>query len=117
MKTEIEDEEPDRETVGSYTDAVGRAYRAIVDRARKAQEEVNRLTRDQGVVVGARSAWEVTAGLLPGQPDQQFTKRFFLTSADPDEKFAELHKQAIEYAESLIDPSRLNWVRVDWIWF
>lgn len=65
----------------------------------------------------ARCAFEVVAGLLPGQPMDEYTKQFFMTSDDPDSRFQELYTQAREYAEALIDPSRLNWVRFEWVWF
>jgi hypothetical protein len=74
-------------------------------------------TDDGPVVKAARCAFEVVAGLLPGQPMDEYTKRFFMTSDDPAEKFQELYTQAREYAETLIDPSQLNWVKLEWVWF
>lgn len=68
-------------------------------------------------VESLRAAWEVTAGLLPGRPEPELTKRFVFTSSMPDERFQEAHTQAFEYARDLIDPSKLNWVRLDWVWF
>jgi hypothetical protein len=65
----------------------------------------------------ARCAFEVVAGVLPDQPEPELTKHFFMTTDDPDERFQELYTEAREYAETLIDPSRLNWVRLEWVWF
>lgn len=77
----------------------------------------------------ARAAWEVTAGLIPGNPDPEFTKVWGYTSDDAEQDrarpedddtppiFEQRMKEAYEYAMSLNYPSRLNWVRVDWIWF
>jgi hypothetical protein len=68
-----------------------------------------------------RSAWDVTAGLILGRPDDQHTKRFVLTSddmeSDPTGRFLATRQQAIEYATSIMDPAYLNWVRIDWVWF
>jgi hypothetical protein len=71
------------------------------------------------------ACWEVTAGLIPGTPDAEFTRRWPLTSpswtelSDDDRRAAYLKAsdEAHEYAKSLEDPARINWVRVDWIWF
>lgn len=79
-------------------------------------------------MVSARAAWEVTAGIIPGKPMQEFTRAWALLSDDwygPDGRpsdagiaeFTRLQNVATEYARSLTDPSRLNWVRIDWIWF
>jgi hypothetical protein len=83
----------------------------------------------------ARCAWEVTAGLIPGTPIGEHTKRWCLTGetweaensmteaefqkARPDGRstFIEFRDAAYEYARSLTDPRYINWVRVDWIWF
>lgn len=77
---------------------------------------------------------EVVAGLLPGKdPDPKFTRTWAITSkewyesaesdrADPEgSAVAELlisrNAQAVGYASYLIlQPDRLNWVRVDWIY-
>jgi hypothetical protein len=68
-------------------------------------------------MVSARAAFEVTAGLIPGQTMHEYTKQFFFTSEDPDTRFAELRNDAIAYATQVIDPSQVNWVRLDWVWF
>ncbi len=82
----------------------------------------------------AKMAIDVIAGLVPGQdPDPQFTRRFVLTSEQWHEReglsdqqagfkqaalLAQLNGQAAGYAQLLMAmPARLNWVRMDWVWF
>lgn len=76
----------------------------------------------------ARCAWEVTAGLIPGQPMPEYTRRWGLKSSEwygPDGQptpqgvalFNASLVAAMEYARYLSDPRGLNWVRVEWIWF
>lgn len=76
----------------------------------------------------AKCAWEVTAGLIPGQPMDEYTRRWGLTS---DEWYGDDGQPTLqgvatfnsylvaaqEYARTLTDPGSLNWVRVEWIWF
>lgn len=73
----------------------------------------------------ARLALEVMAGILPGIPDDEFTKRYVVTSSEwaVDEEarailLAEVNGKALGYASWLmLQPDRLNWVRTDWVWF
>ena len=67
-------------------------------------------------VVGLRSVWEVTAGVIPGQPEDSFRRRFFFTSDDPEGRYSEARNEAIAYATSIMDPQKLNWVSLHWIW-
>lgn len=67
--------------------------------------------------VRARCCWEVTAGVVPGTPEPEFTKRFILTEEDPGELFADRYNEAISYVATLTDPNSMNWVRLDWVWF
>ena len=67
-------------------------------------------------VVGLRSAWEVTAGVIPGTPEDSFTRRYFFTNDDPEGRYNECRNEALAYAEAIMDPRKLNWVRLDWIW-
>lgn len=67
-------------------------------------------------------AWEVTAGLIPGQPMPEFTKRWALTAEERRcEHAADIFSwrmiAAMQYALLLQNPQRLNWVRLDWVWF
>ena len=76
----------------------------------------------------ARCAWEVTAGLIPGQAMNEYTRRWIMTSSEWYDKDGQTTPQgvvlfnahlvaAMEYARYLSEPRMLNWVRVDWIWF
>lgn len=80
------------------------------------------------MIKSARAAWEVVAGIIPGQPMPEYTRQWALTSDDwydsdgrPSTKgiaeFTRLQAVAQEYARAITDPSRVNWVRIDWIWF
>ena len=81
---------------------------------------------------------EVTAGIRPGLPEPQFTRRWTLTSDEWERAQVEddeLHKngdnehamhaalllgaraaEADEYARLLRNPQRFNWVRTEWEW-
>ena len=74
-------------------------------------------------MASARVLLEVQAGLLVGDPEPEFTKRWVITSeewhtaGDPELLLAERNGEATAYAGRLMmQPDRLNWVRVDWIW-
>jgi gamma-glutamyl:cysteine ligase YbdK (ATP-grasp superfamily) len=81
---------------------------------------------DTGATVkAARVIIEVQAGLLPGRPDPEYSRRWALTSeewnaADDGVKgqlLAELNGRAQGYAGWLMMlPDRLNWVHVDWVY-
>jgi hypothetical protein len=70
----------------------------------------------------AKYAVEVVAGLIPGQPMPEFTKQFWVTSDEwrslPTlESIQDKWGEANQYAESLMNPDRLNWVQISWVWF
>jgi hypothetical protein len=65
---------------------------------------------------------EVTAGIIPGRPDEAHTRRYAITgeqweaAAEPAELLAELNGRAQGFAALLmLQPNYLNWVRVDWL--
>lgn len=77
-----------------------------------------------------RIAIEVVAGLIPGIPMPEHTKKFIITSdawyaqgkyeGKAEEAKMEILKTygfAQEYARNLMNPQALNWVRMDWIYF
>lgn len=70
----------------------------------------------------ARCIFEVTAGILPMEPENEFTRRFALTSSEWNQgqgwdRFIEVQEEAMAYATELQQrPNRFNFVRVDWIW-
>jgi hypothetical protein len=66
---------------------------------------------------------EVHAGVIPGRPEQEHSRRWAITSRewyDSDNQYAllaERNSLATSYGQSLMmQPDRLNWVRVDWVW-
>jgi len=71
----------------------------------------------------ARLIIEVVAGLIPNTPDPRYTRRWGVTSEewlnaeDEGMLLAERNGQAQGYAAWLMmQPDRLNWVRLDWIY-
>lgn len=72
----------------------------------------------------ARFCVEVVAGLVPGKdPLPELTKQVWCTSkewyssTDKDALLQSKIDEAWEHARDLMDPSSLNWVRIDWVWF
>lgn len=73
----------------------------------------------------ARSAVDVVAGIIPGISEDDFTRRFFITSEEWNAEGAnqvnllcDLAGKASAYATYLmIQPDRLNWVKLEWVWF
>jgi hypothetical protein len=75
----------------------------------------------------ARCAWEVVAGVAPGKPMPEYTKRFVLTSDEwygedgeltegGINRFMELQGTAMMHALGLMNPQQVNWVRLVWVW-
>lgn len=70
----------------------------------------------------ARVLIEVVAGLTPERPDPGMTKRLAITNdeweaaGDQWELLQARNAEAMKYAGALMNPNRVNWVRVDWIW-
>lgn len=86
----------------------------------------------------ARVIIEVSAGVIPGTAEPQFTRRWGITSAEWEKAVAddaellehgdEGHAFAValllasraavadEYARLLRNPNRFNFVRTDWLW-
>jgi len=74
----------------------------------------------------ARVIIEVLAGLKPGKPEDEFTQRIVITSAEWEaashnkdgqrQLLAARNTQASLYASGLMmRPDRLNWVKLEWI--
>jgi hypothetical protein len=83
-----------------------------------------------------RCFWEVTAGVIPGHPMPELSKSWTITEEyvqtirEMDEltqeqwmehfpegtKLFQFQQDALEYARSLTDPSKVNWVKVEWVW-
>jgi hypothetical protein len=71
-----------------------------------------------------RVAITVTAGVLPGISEDEFTRSWYISSDEWDaaadrasELLAERNGQAQGYAALLmLRPDRVNWVNVEWLW-
>jgi hypothetical protein len=76
--------------------------------------------------VAAKAIIEVHAGVIPGQPMAEFTKRWSYDSNDYEQDLKTPEDQptilslrlteAHDYAMGLSNPHYVTWVRVDWIW-
>lgn len=66
----------------------------------------------------AKLVIEVTAGLIPGQPDPQHTRRWALSTEECEDGYtmSDALGASREYAAVLAHPSVVNWVRHDWVW-
>lgn len=70
---------------------------------------------------------DVVSGVLPGTPDPTLTRQWFITSrkwnaaVNDDDRLmllTGLAGKANAYATYLmLQPDRLNWVKVEWVWF
>jgi hypothetical protein len=72
------------------------------------------------VMSPTRCFWEVTAGVIPGHPLPQYSRRFGVTSHEHETSNGDITVmkmvEALEYARSLHTPESLNWVNFTWIW-
>lgn len=77
----------------------------------------------------AKCIIEVTAGIIPQRPEDEYTRQYAITSREweqaraSDENggemrlLAERNGVAQGYAGMLmLQPNAVNWVRTDWIW-
>lgn len=62
---------------------------------------------------------QVIAGVIPEEPMPEFTREWHFTKKDMDNPPTYIDKtgSAMNYAMSLQNPERFNWVRLDWIWY
>ena len=75
------------------------------------------------------AAWEVRAGLIPGQPIHEYTKKFLYTSSDKKEDgehaneigyqplFMKQMACASAYHQQMSDPRINNWAELTFIYF
>lgn len=74
----------------------------------------------------AKGFFTVTAGMIPDQPLPEISRQWSYTSLDyaadretPHSavtRFSSMRGQALAYANGLMDPAGLNWVRVEFVW-
>jgi len=75
--------------------------------------------------MSTRCAIQVDAGVIPGQPEPEFSKVWVIQSeewnpedADQSTLLCELIGKASTYATFLmLQPDRFNWVKTEWIWY
>ena len=77
-------------------------------------------------MASAKLLIEVVAGLVPGTPMPEFTRRWGWTSDDQEalalgneeakKKWIAIAGESREYAATLENPQQVNWVRRDWLW-
>lgn len=71
-----------------------------------------------------KAYFQVTAGILLGQPDEQFTRRYDYTSDDyatdqnngAPEIFNKIKYEASDYALDITNPGIVNWVKTEFVW-
>jgi len=70
-----------------------------------------------------KGQWTVTAGVLPGAVEKDYTRQWVYTSDDlakdqheDYKKWNEMKEEAYEYAKQITNPQHVNWVAVDWVW-
>jgi len=61
----------------------------------------------------------VWAGIIPGEPDSRFTRTWNFTQEDLDNppNYIDRTGAAMNYAMSLQNPKKVNWVKLEWVWY
>lgn len=76
-------------------------------------------------MVSARILIEVTAGMIPGRVDAEFTKKWAVSSEEWDggkglqavlDTVGLAHSYALKLQLNSMSGMAPNWVRVDWVW-
>lgn len=68
---------------------------------------------------GLRCSVVVSGGVVQGEPDLKLTRQWDFTQEDMDNPptYIDRTGAAMNYAMSLQNPTQLNWVRFEWIWY
>lgn len=68
---------------------------------------------------GLKCSVVVVGGIVPGEPIPSRTRQWDFTQKDMDNPPTYIDKTgaAMNYAMSLQNPTQLNWVRFEWIWY
>ena len=78
-----------------------------------------------------KCAIEVKAGIIPGEPMPEMSRRWIWTSEDQEqlegsdvnikkgaqERWIRMAGESREYAAALENPASVNWVERTWIWY
>jgi len=88
--------------------------------------------------LAAKGAWEVRAGIIPGQAMPELTRRWVYTSADREKDetesqlaaersataglayhaiFAKMRAEAVDYHLQMSNPRVMNWAELTFIWY
>lgn len=61
----------------------------------------------------------VRAGVITGEPIPEFTRSWEFTQADLDKRLVYVDQSgaAMNYAMSLQNPAKINWVKLEWVWY
>ena len=60
----------------------------------------------------------VTAGVILGKPVPEYTRGWNFTQKDyKPPTYVDQTGAAMNYAMSLQNPEKVNWVRLEWIWY
>lgn len=61
----------------------------------------------------------VKGGIIPNEPMSELTREWHLTSEDcrDTNKYVDITGAAMNYAMSLQNPNKLNWVNFEWVWW
>lgn len=73
----------------------------------------------------ARIGVDVVAGVVPGTPMEEYTRRWFITSEEWNADFADKTQLLSDIAGKasawstflMLQPDRVNWVKTEWIYF
>lgn len=85
---------------------------------RETSQDVTEELKEREGETRARCLLEVMAGLIPGQPIQEFTRQYAISEEDMKHppKYVEVCGMAMNYAMSLQNPQQVNWVKFEWVW-
>ncbi|MEM8603976.1 MAG: hypothetical protein AAGF24_09090 [Cyanobacteria bacterium P01_H01_bin.121] len=81
-------------------------------------------TIDQQPVIGSvgRCSWTVSAGVVPKHAIPDLSKQWVMTAQDYEDPsgsslFSWRMFEAINHLTQLNAPDKLNWARLDWLWY
>ena len=68
---------------------------------------------------GLKCSIRVVAGIIPTEAIPELTRVWEFTQSDLDSPPTYIDKSgaAMNYAMSLQNPAKINWVRLEWIWY
>ena len=60
----------------------------------------------------------VVAGIIVGEPMKRFTRTWYFTQKELDDPptYIDHMGAAMNYAMSLQNPAKVNWVKFEWVW-